>query len=185
MWGELFVTRGHRRGPGSESREALARVNAAEALQEEEALGWRGCSTAPHRGCLPPTPRTTLLEELARVRSQPDCLSFSEDVGSWEGASSVFRMEAGGSEGTCERHKSHHWHLQWHVRSGRGLPASTLKRVQGLYSDAQTPTPGQAIALGTPWGCHAMTSPHSCRRPRPSSGQGLQGTAPATALSVR
>lgn len=51
----------------------------------------------PHQG-----PPSTLLEEPARVRSQPGCFSFSEDVGCWEGASSAFLMEAGGSE-TCEQ----------------------------------------------------------------------------------
>lgn len=51
--GELFVTRRHRGGPGSESGEALARVNAAKALQEEEALGLRGEHGAPPR---PPSP---------------------------------------------------------------------------------------------------------------------------------
>lgn len=50
----------------------------------------------------PPPPSRTLLEELATVRSQPDGLSFSEDAGCWEGASSVFLMETGGSEETCE-----------------------------------------------------------------------------------
>lgn len=51
------------------------------------------------RGYTQPRP---LLEELATVRSQPDGLSFSEDAGCWEGASSVFLMETGGSEETCE-----------------------------------------------------------------------------------
>lgn len=50
----------------------------------------------------PAHPSRTLLEELATVRSQPEGLSFSEDVGCWEGASSVFLMETGGSEETCE-----------------------------------------------------------------------------------
>lgn len=54
--------------------------------------------TCPHH----PAARRTLLEEGARVRSQPDCLSFSEDAGCWEGASSVFLMETGGSEETCK-----------------------------------------------------------------------------------
>lgn len=35
VWGELFVTRRNRRGPGSEGREALARVDAAQALSGE------------------------------------------------------------------------------------------------------------------------------------------------------
>lgn len=40
-----------------------------------------------------------LLEEPAKVRSQVDCLSFSEDAGDCEEVSSVLGlMEAGGSE---------------------------------------------------------------------------------------
>lgn len=58
-------------------------------------MHWRPCPASP-------APCRTLLEELGRVRSQPDCLSFSADVGCWEGESSVFLMETGGSEETCE-----------------------------------------------------------------------------------
>ena len=46
MWGELFVTRGNRRGPGSEGGEALARVDAAQALWEEGLS--EGCPRPPH-----------------------------------------------------------------------------------------------------------------------------------------
>lgn len=114
--GELFVTCGHRWGPGSESGEALARVNTAKALQEERhrasgVIRGRAADPAAPSVLRPSLPRATLLEELARGRSQPDCLSFSEDVGSWAEASSVFRMEAGGSEETCERQESCRWCL--------------------------------------------------------------------------
>lgn len=63
--------------------------------------------TPGHTAPAPPAraARHTLLEEPARVRSQPGCLSFSEDVGCWEGVSSAFLTEAGGSE-TCERHRN-------------------------------------------------------------------------------
>ena len=79
-------------GEGEHSRGSGGRRRPCQRLQP------RGCPT-PHRT---PTPSRPLLEELAKVRSQPDCLSFSEDVGSWEEALSVFLMEAGGSEETCE-----------------------------------------------------------------------------------
>lgn len=109
MWGELFVTRRNRGGPGSEGGEALARVHTAQALRGEAGVRQSTLSCRPRPSpCqappfIPPCPRgQTLPEELARVRSQPDCLSFSEDVGCWEGASSVFLMETGGSEETCE-----------------------------------------------------------------------------------
>lgn len=75
--------------------------------------GNRGCQRgAPGHPAPAPAPparaaRHTLLEEPARVRSQPGCLSFSEDVGCWEGVSSAFLTEAGGSE-TCERHRNSH-----------------------------------------------------------------------------
>lgn len=57
--GELFVTRRNRRGPGSESGKALARVNAAKALLEE-APGVRGRSAEPRARALTcrPRPRT-------------------------------------------------------------------------------------------------------------------------------
>ena len=103
MRGELFVTRGNRRGPGSEGGEALARVDAAQALWEQGLSEGGPRPLRPRPSCQ--ATRHTLLEELARVRSQPGCLSFSEDVGCWEGVSSAFLTEAGGSE-TCERHRS-------------------------------------------------------------------------------
>lgn len=57
-------------------------------------------------------PHGTLLEELAKVRSQLDCLSFSEDAGDWEEASSVLGlMEAGASEETCGQHGRPCWYL--------------------------------------------------------------------------
>lgn len=62
------------------------------------------------RRAWPPSPKTpdrfphsTLLEEPAKVRSQVDCLSFSEDAGDCEELSSVLGLtEAGGSE-TCDQ----------------------------------------------------------------------------------
>ena len=134
VWGELFVTRRNRRGPGSEGREALARVDAAQALSGERRRQRSGPgpprTPAPHAR---PAPHSTLLEEPARVRSQPHCLSFSEDVGCWEGASSAFLTEAGGSE-TCEQHRSSRWQVV------RGPPGPGLRRrgARGVSRDAYT-----------------------------------------------
>lgn len=79
------------------------------------------------RGALHPPPKTpdrfphsTLLEEPAKVRSQVDCLSFSEDAGDCEEVSSVLGlMEAGGSE-TCDQYKRPRWD-PW---AQAGLPTS-------------------------------------------------------------
>lgn len=67
-------------------------------------------------------PHSTLLEEPAKVRSQVDCLSFSEDAGDCEEVSSVLGLiEAGGSE-TCDQYKRPCWD-PW---AQAGLPTSPM-----------------------------------------------------------
>lgn len=69
-------------------------------------------------------PHSTLLEEPAKVRSQVDCLSFSEDAGDCEEVSSALGlMEAGGSE-TCDQHKRPCWD-PW-AQAGSSLLTSSM-----------------------------------------------------------
>lgn len=104
-------------------------------------------------------PHSTLLEEPAKVRSQVDCLSFSEDAGDCEEVSSALGlMEAGGSE-TCDQHKRPCWD-PW-AQAGSSLPTRSMAASSPLdhhnsyeaMKEPHVPRICGAMNIVYPWPC--------------------------------
>lgn len=143
--GELFVTCGHRWGPGSESGEALARVNTAKALQEERHRASeviRGWGADP---CGTPLPSSVPCPAPPCWRSWPGSAASPTVCPSQKmwGAGRRRHLSSGWRRGARRRPVRDTKVVVGASSSGQGLPASRLDRAQGVNSDVQTRTPAR------------------------------------------